>query len=172
MDRLIADVLNYSVVLRSERNLRTVDVEKLLRGILESYPEFQPPQADIAAKGPFPPVLGNEAGLAQCISNLLANAIKFVAPGKAASVRIWAEAVAGRVRLYFRDVGIGIEKDSHERIFGIFQRLSQSYEGTGIGLAIVKKSMERMGGTVGLDSQPGEGSTFWLDLAAAPGETT
>jgi signal transduction histidine kinase len=68
------------------------------------------------------------------------------------------------VRILFRDNGLGIEKEAHERIFGIFQRVSKAYEGTGIGLSIVKKGIERMNGKVGLKSEPGDGSTFWLDL--------
>ncbi|HKX60544.1 MAG TPA: ATP-binding protein, partial [Verrucomicrobiae bacterium] len=63
---------------------------------------------------------------------------------------------------------IGIEKSAHEKIFQIFYRLQNKYEGTGIGLAIVRKASERMGGTVGLESEPGQGSTFWLELQAAP----
>jgi two-component system CheB/CheR fusion protein len=171
MDKLVTDVLNYSVVIQSELTLAPVDTDKLLRGILESYPAFQPPGTEIIVEGRIPPVMGSEAALAQCISNLLANAIKFVAPGTVPKVRIWVEMRGDRVRLFFQDVGIGIEKESQEKIFGIFQRLSRGYEGTGIGLAIVKKAVERMGGSVGLDSQPGKGSTFWLDLAGAPGGT-
>jgi len=84
-----------------------------------------------------------------------------------AVVQIWAETSGSRVRLFFKDKGIGIRKDAHERIFEIFQRLDLKFEGTGIGLAIVKRAAERMGGRVGLESEPGEGSTFWLDLASA-----
>jgi signal transduction histidine kinase len=82
-------------------------------------------------------------------------------------VRIWAESDGRMVRLFFRDNGIGIEKESHDKIFEIFQRLSPKYEGTGIGLAIVKKAVERLGGRVGLESAPGQGSTFYLELQTA-----
>ncbi|MGH7971449.1 MAG: ATP-binding protein, partial [Limisphaerales bacterium] len=73
----------------------------------------------------------------------------------------------GRVRLFFQDNGIGIENSAHEKIFHIFQRLDTKYEGTGIGLAIVQKAAARMGGHVGMESEPGRGSTFWLELHAA-----
>jgi signal transduction histidine kinase len=119
----------------------------------------------VQLEGDFPCVMGNEAALTQCISNLLANAAKFVAPGVQPRVRVWSETEGDRARLFFRDNGIGIEKEAHEKIFGIFQRASRNYEGTGIGLAIVKKTIERMGGSVGLQSQPGHGSTFRLELA-------
>ena len=91
MDKLIQDVLQYSRVARSQMRLVPVDAEKLLRGIIETYPAFQPPQVEIQIKGPLPRVLGNEAALTQCFSNLLGNAIKFVAPGTRPEVRIWAE---------------------------------------------------------------------------------
>ena len=173
MDRLVQDVLSYSRVALTELPLARVDVEKLLRGILESYPVFQAPAAQIELEGRFPPVLGAEAFLTQCLSNLLGNAVKFVAPGVVPQVRVWAETGLDgkRVRLLFKDNGLGIETGAHEIIFKMFQRASTSYEGTGIGLAIVKKSVERMGGTVGLESKLGHGSTFWLELKRADAAT-
>ena len=68
------------------------------------------------------------------------------------------------IRVFVQDNGVGIAKEAHERIFEIFHKLNKTAEGTGIGLAIVKKAMDRMGGRVGLESTPGNGSTFWLDL--------
>ena len=112
-------------------------------------------------------MLGNEAGLTQCFSNLLGNAVKFVAPDVSSRVRVWAETHGNRVRLLFEDNGIGIEKEAQERIFGIFERLNTEYPGTGIGLAIVKKALEKMGGSVGIDSEPGKGSRFWIELQRA-----
>jgi signal transduction histidine kinase len=169
MDRLIQDVLTYSRVARTDLTLESVDVAKLLQDILDSYPMFQSPAADIQVQGEFPLVLAAEAVLTQCISNLLGNAVKFVAPGIVPQVRIWAEVGndPSMVQLCFRDNGLGIPKEAHENIFGIFQRVSKSFEGTGIGLSIVKKGIERMGGRVGLDSTPGRGSLFWLELRAA-----
>ncbi|MEW6158887.1 MAG: PAS domain S-box protein, partial [Verrucomicrobiota bacterium] len=167
MDRLIRDGLNYSRILRGDLRLETVDVGALLRGMLESYPAFQPPHAVIELEGTFHPVLGNEPGLVQCLSNLIGNALKFVRPNSIPHVRIWSEPRGNRVRLCFRDNGIGIDPSEHEKIFQIFYRLDATYEGTGIGLAIVKKAVERMGGRVGLESQPGNGSTFWIELSAA-----
>jgi len=120
--------------------------------------------------------------LTQCLSNLLANAVKFVVPGSQPIVRVWSEFIetgasdlrnlsrlprSRMVRLYIQDNGIGIPKEAQEKIFAIFQRLGKGYEGTGIGLAIVKKAAERMGGKVGVISEMGQGSTFWLQLKAA-----
>jgi signal transduction histidine kinase len=140
----------------------------VIREILETYPTFQPPGALVELDGTFPAVQVIPAVLTQCVSNLLGNAIKFVEPGVIPTVRIWSQNMAdGKVRLFLRDNGVGIEREEHEKIFGIFQRVSKSYEGTGIGLSIVKKGAERMGGGVGLQSELGKGSTFWLDLAPA-----
>ncbi|HEY1109177.1 MAG TPA: ATP-binding protein, partial [Opitutaceae bacterium] len=71
------------------------------------------------------------------------------------------------IRLRVRDYGIGIAPEFHQKIFGVFERLSRDYEGTGIGLAVVRKAAERMGGSVSLESEVGVGSTFTLELAAA-----
>lgn len=172
MDRLITDVLVYSRFMRKELKLAPVDLECLLRGILESYPAFQPPSAEIVVEGSLPEVLGNEAALTQCLSNLLGNAVKFVAPGVTPQVRVWAETDQERVRVFIQDNGIGIRPDLQEKIFGIFEQLSRHYEGTGIGLAIVRKAVTRMGGTVGLRSEPGKGSTFWFELAGVAQSAT
>jgi PAS domain S-box-containing protein len=173
MDRLIIDVLSYSKVARAELPLEEVNVGKLLREIIETYPAFQSPTAEVELDGDFPRVLGAEAILTQCVSNVLNNAVKFVSPGVLPRVRIWAEPVPGEttVRINFKDNGVGINPELHERIFGIFQRVNNSYEGTGIGLAIVKKSVERIGGRVGLESELGKGSTFWLELKMVNGES-
>jgi len=106
--------------------------------------------------------------LTQCISNLLANAVKFVPPGVMPEIRVWSETRGERVILFFADNGIGIAQHSHDRIFDIFRTLDHSSGGTGIGLAIVRKAVHKMNGQVGLDSEPGKGSTFWLDLPSAP----
>jgi signal transduction histidine kinase len=167
MDHLVRDVLNYSKLVRAELPQVAIEVEPLLRGIIDTYPSLQHPETGIVLEGPFPKVLGNEAALTQCFSNLLGNAVKFVAPGVKPRVRAWAEASHDRVRILVQDNGIGIPAEQHERIFAIFQRLSRNYEGTGIGLAIVRKAAERMGGRVGLESEPGKGSIFWIELKRA-----
>lgn len=167
MDQLIVDALDYSKAIREKLPLAAVDADALLRGMLASYPAFQPSLASIRIQGTIPPVVGNRAGLTQCFSNLLNNAVKFVPPGQKAQVRIWAEQGGGRVRVWCEDKGIGIPKDDHARIFKMFQRLNLDYPGTGIGLALVRKVVERMNGRVGVESEPGQGSRFWLDLEAA-----
>ena len=170
MDKLITDALQYSVVVCKHLNLEPVDSGTLLKGIIGSYPQFHPPHAKIQIDDPLPVVLGNKAALTQCFSNLLSNAVKFVHPGQIPEVRIWAETRQDPItviRFWFEDRGIGIEKEYHEKVWQMFQQLNKSYEGTGIGLALVRKAAERMGGKVGLESQPGRGSRFWVELKAA-----
>jgi signal transduction histidine kinase len=169
MDRLITDALSYSRAVRNDQPLGLVDTTHLLNGIIASYPAFQPPQARIEIRGPLPSVLANEAGLTQCFSNLLNNAVKFVQPGKQPCVVVRAESREGYVRLYVEDNGIGIPEAFVPRLFGMFQRYSKDYDGTGIGLALVRKVCERMGGRAGADSQLGIGSQFWIELQSAPG---
>jgi signal transduction histidine kinase len=166
MDRLITDALSFSKVLRHQMELTPLDPGPLLAGMIDSYPAFQPPLAHIRIETPLPRVRANDAGLTQCFSNILGNAVKFVAPGCVPEVTIRAECRDGHVRLWFEDNGIGIPPEMSGRIFGMFQRLGKDYEGTGIGLALVKKVAERMEGRVGLESTPGQGSRFWLEFKA------
>jgi signal transduction histidine kinase len=168
MDQLITDVLDYSHVVRSAHPLEPVDIQKLLAEIIQIYPSLTEQSARISIQGEFPIIMGNPARLTQCFSNLLSNATKFVAPGVTPEVRIWSETRDDWTRICVCDNGIGIPSDQHEKIFEIFQRVSKDYEGTGIGLAIVKKAGERMQGRVGVDSAPGRGSTFWIELRPAP----
>ncbi len=111
---------------------------------------------------------GNEASLTQCITNLLDNAIKYVARGVRPQIRVSSEPRAGGVRLWFQDNGIGIDAAGQRRLFQMFQRVhGNEYEGSGIGLAIVRKAVERMHGSAGVESEPGRGSRFWLQLPGA-----
>lgn len=169
MDRLIQDVLAFARLSRSEIKVTPVDVETLIEEIIHERPELQAPQADIVIRSPLPRVLGHDASLTQCFTNLLHNAVKFVAPGKKPVVEVFGEAAGGKVRLSVRDNGIGIDPQGQQRLFAIFQRLPtpHQYQGTGIGLAIVRKAAERMNGTVGVESMPGQGSTFWVELPKA-----
>jgi len=166
LDKLVQEVLNYTRILRAEVPLTRIDMDQLVREILHSYPDWQPPQVDIQIEGTLPPVLGHEGFLTQCVSNLLSNAVKFVAPGVRPRVRIWAEPRNTRVRINFQDNGVGVAPEDETRIFRMFERIhpAAEYEGTGIGLTIVRKAVERMRGRVNFESEPGQGTTFWLEL--------
>ncbi len=170
MQHLIEDVLIYSKVARSEVSLSAVSLDKLVAAIIEDYPELQSPNAEIQVRRPLHAVCGNVALLTQAISNLLGNAVKFVQPSTLPKVNVWSETKNGTVRVWFEDNGIGIDPQLHDRLFKMFERLHHptKYEGTGIGLAIVRKAMEKMGGSVGAKSDGIHGSSFWLELPAAP----
>lgn len=166
MDKLIHDVLIYSRLAQSEIKTQSIDLEKLIRDILHQYPEMQPPHLEVRIKTPLIPVMAHESALSQALSNLLTNAKKFIAPGINPKIEIWTEQHADIVRLWIKDNGIGIKPRHHARLFGLFERVSQEngYEGTGIGLAIVRKALEKMGGTVGFVSDGTNGSSFWIEL--------
>ena len=168
LDRLIQDVLSYSRVLHAPGLMEPVDLDGLLRDIIATYPNGH--KTEIHIQGKLPTVLGNEAFLTQCFSNLLGNASKFVAPGTIPNIEIGAEdREQSMVRVWIQDNGIGIAAENHERIFRMFEQinLAAEYEGTGVGLTIVRKAAERMGAQVGFESELGKGSRFWIQLQKA-----
>ncbi len=164
LDQLIQDSLRYSKLAHQEFVRRPVDLSTLMRGLIETYPHLQADRADIQIEGRLPVVLGDEAALTQCFTNLLSNAVKFVKPGTRPRVRVSSEMKEGAVRIWVKDNGIGIAPQAQRRLFKMFQPLADNPEGTGIGLAIVRKVVERMNGRVGVDSRPGRGSRFWVEL--------
>jgi PAS domain S-box-containing protein len=166
LDRLIQDVLDYGRILGQQVTIESVDLDRLVRDMIETYPEWRPPRADVEVEGTLPAVLGNEALLTQCVSNLLGNAVKFVAHGVHPRVVVAADQCGTRIRLNVRDNGIGIAPEQHDRVFRMFEHIhpGTEYEGTGIGLTIARKVVEQMGGRIGFDSELGRGSRFWIEL--------
>jgi signal transduction histidine kinase len=168
MDRLIHDLLTYTRISRREMQLEPVSIAQLIREVVQQYPEMRPECAEIEVASDLPLVWAHEPSLTQVVSNLLGNAIKFVPPNRRPRIRIGFEGRGEFVRVNFVDNGIGIPPGCHARLFGMFERLhaDQPYEGTGIGLAIVRKAIERMNGKVGVESDGVNGSRFWIELAA------
>lgn len=166
LDGLIQDVLAYSRVARQDYPMRVVELGPLIKDILRQYPQFRLPAVEVTVREPLCAVRGSEALLTQCLSNLLGNATKFVPPDRKPEITVYCEERSGgKVRVWVKDNGIGIAPDHQARIFGMFERLDQKgYEGTGVGLAIVRKAVERMDGEVGVISRLNEGSSFWLEL--------
>jgi len=170
MEALIENLLTYSQVSRTQLQVGFTNLADVIDEAL-SYmeAELNGRHAHIVVQAPMYPVVAHASTLVQIVANLLSNAVKFVAPDVEAKVRLWAEDHGDSVRLWVEDNGIGIATGDRERIFRAFERLHglETYSGTGIGLAIVRRGVEQMGGTVGVDSCPGEGSCFWLELPRA-----
>lgn len=169
MDRLILDILTYSRLSHREIRLQPVSLERLVQEVIQQYPEMKAQRAEILIERPLLDVIGHEPSVSQVLSNLLSNAVKFVAKDVFPQVRVKTERRGDQVRLSVEDNGIGIRPEHQARVFGVFERIlpDRHYEGTGIGLAIVRKAVERMNGTVGVESDGNAGSCFWVELPAA-----
>jgi len=168
LDKMILDVLSFSRISRAELQWETVSLDTLVAGILEHSDALQFPNADIQVE-PLLPVHGHAPSLSQALSNLLANAVKFVPPGVQPKVRVWTETRGKNVRLSIQDNGIGIDPKYHHRLFNMFERIHPNlpYEGTGVGLAIAAKAVQRMNGRIGVESNGSNGSRFWIEVPAA-----
>ena len=168
MDNLTQDVLAYTRVTRSEMELSAVDLDALLSEVIEQYPALGALSGGIKIQRPLGCVRGHVPSLLQCFSNLLGNAIKFVPENRTPQVEVWSTVHGNRRRVSVKDNGVGIDPADHARIFRMFERAAgKKVPGTGIGLAIVKKTVEKMGGTVGVISELGRGAEFWLELETA-----
>ena len=145
-----------------------MNLDALIREIVQQYPDFQD-KADIIIDGRLPVVLGHETALTQVVSNLIANGIKFVPPERRPTIKVKAEEREHLIRVEFIDNGIGIAPENQQRIFKMFEQINPAgtYTGTGIGLAVVKKAVEKMQGSLGVESAVGEGSKFWIELIKA-----
>jgi PAS domain S-box-containing protein len=165
LDQLIRDLLAYSRLTHIEVPMDVVDLADVLESSVHNLRE------DIAAKHAIvqiapdpPPIKANRTVLIQVFTNLISNAVKF--GGDRPTVNVRAEENGQSVRVTVEDQGIGIAPQHQERVFRAFERLHgvESYPGTGMGLAIVRKGVERLGGRVGVESAEGRGSRFWVEL--------
>jgi PAS domain S-box-containing protein len=185
MDALLMDLLAFGGTAQQPIELIPVNLERVVQSVLSRLEnEIQETNARVENPGPWPTVLAHESMLGQVLINLVGNALKFVASDTAPRVRVrvqeWAavaspagEAEDGSlsgnwVRVWVEDNGIGVAPEHQQQIFRLFNRLhGTKYPGTGIGLAIVQKGIERMGGRVGVESNPNHGSRFWFELRKA-----
>jgi light-regulated signal transduction histidine kinase (bacteriophytochrome) len=167
MSELIDDLLAYARVDQREFNLSEISVRALVDQVMaEQHDEIErngvQTQIDVAEVS----VLADREGLLMACRNLLQNSIKFSRESRPPKITITVADLDGDVCVAIRDNGIGFDMTHHERIFEMFQRLHRAEDipGTGIGLAIVRKAIERMGGKVWTESQPGAGATFYVRL--------
>jgi signal transduction histidine kinase len=169
MDKMIADVLAYSHTTNSEWPMETVELAPLVHQLIEGFPPGQRQCFHIVSE--LPAVQGNATLLIQSLENLLSNAIRFVPGERTPQVTIRGMQEDSKVTIFVEDNGIGVEPKDQKRIFQIFERAAPAdYKGTGIGLAVVAKAAERMGGNVGVESEVGQGSRFWIRLPGAGGQ--
>jgi len=167
MNELIDDLLAYSRMERRKLESHVLDLTALTqRVIAECGGEIAARQIQVMCDLPQLMVNGDRDGLALVLRNLLENAIKFSQHAAHPRIEFGADRDNQHVILWVRDNGIGFDMKYNQRIFEIFERLHrlEDYPGTGIGLALVKKAMQRMGGRVWAHSTPGEGATFYLEL--------
>ncbi len=167
MQRLINDLLAYSRVGTRGRAFQTTDCEQALQQALANLQTAIEESGAIVTHDPLPTVVADQSHLTQVFQNLVGNALKFrssVPP----SIHVGVQEKSGHWLFWVSDNGIGIDPEYHERIFVIFQRLNagDKYPGTGIGLALCKNIVERHGGRIWVESQPGQGATFYFTIPA------
>jgi light-regulated signal transduction histidine kinase (bacteriophytochrome) len=168
MSRLIDDLLTYSRVARDDRPLNPVDLAEAWDSAVEQLHEWIEETGARITRAELPVVPGDEVQLTQAFANLIGNAVKYRSDA-APEVRADAKRINGGWQISVQDNGIGIDQRDHERIFEMFRRLhtEDEVEGTGVGLALVKRIVERSGGDIAVDSEPGRGSRFVLHMPDA-----
>ena len=171
MQGLINDLLAYSRVGRAPQEHQHVNCETIVVQAVENLQAAIEEGQVAVVRDTLPTVMTNASLVTQVFNNLIANAIKFRAE-KAPRVRVSAIREGDEWVFSVQDNGIGIDPQYADRIFTIFQRLHgrTEYEGTGIGLAICKKAMHRLGGRIWVDSKPGEGATFYFTIPTGGSE--
>lgn len=169
MDDLINDLLSFSRITRAELTLSPISLDAVLLQIRQQLADdIAEKEATIDVPAKLPDVIAHEATVRQVMTNLLSNSLKFVSKSVRPHIVIRAEDAGANWRVWVEDNGIGISPEYRDRIFGIFERLhGGAYAGTGIGLAIVRKGIERMNGQVGFESELDKGSRFWFELPKA-----
>ena len=166
MSQLIIDLLMYGRVDRKGKRLEAVDANRPLAAALANLHGSIREAGATVTQEELPPIVGDISQLTQLFQNLIGNAVKFRHPDRPCQVHVSARQEKGNWVFAVRDNGIGIPPEQFERVFVIFQRLHtrDKYAGTGIGLAICRRIVERHGGRTWVESNPGEGSTFFFAL--------
>lgn len=171
MEQLIHDLLEFAKLGHIDLPLTSLEVRSELDRVIEALqPDIEATGAEITLPpAPAGLITGNMTVFHQVMTNLVVNAMKFVDKDVKPRVHISAEQRNGWIRIDVEDNGIGIAKEHQQRIFGLFQRLhtAEKYPGTGVGLAIVKRGVERLGGQMSIESQVGKGTKFSIQLPAA-----
>jgi signal transduction histidine kinase len=167
MAALIEDLLAYSRLERVTLESAAIDLREMVDKVLaEQADEVTASGAELVVDLPAVKIRGDRQGVLIVLRNLLQNALKFSRETDSPRIELRGRIRQDKLLLSVADNGIGFDMRYHERIFEIFQRLNQAerYPGTGVGLALVRKAVQRMGGRVWAESEPGEGARFWLEF--------
>jgi light-regulated signal transduction histidine kinase (bacteriophytochrome) len=169
MRMLIEDLLTYARVASRARPFEAVHLDEVLNEVMQSLKVRLEEKSAVVERGPLPVVMADRRQLAQLIQNLFSNALKFQQPDKTPIIQIGASPDNENWIVSVRDNGIGLSTEYQDKIFVIFQRLHsrEDYEGTGVGLAVCKKIIDRHGGSIWVESKPSEGATFRFTLMDA-----
>ena len=167
LEQMLAALLAYSRLGRGEVTLMKVELEKFLGKPGQRWAaQAGAKGGQLEIVGALPAVVANPLLLEQALDQIVSNAIKFTAPGTVPRVKLQIRQVGNNVRIEVLDNGIGIEPKHFSKLFQVFQRFgpSDTYPGIGVGLALVRRATEKMGGTLGAESKPGEGTCLWIEL--------
>ncbi|MDI6725221.1 MAG: ATP-binding protein, partial [Methanobacterium sp.] len=175
MKKMIQDLLEYSKVTTDAKEFKLINIEEIIKDVLNDLKiNIENNRAEITYDT-LPDVFGDSKQISRVFQNLISNAIKFRKPDEPPKIHITAKEDKQNNEYIFQitDNGIGLKKEYMERIFEIFQRLHtiDEYRGSGIGLSISKKIIERHGGRIWVESTPGNGSTFYFTLPINPQKT-
>ena len=168
MRSLIRGLLDYSRVSTKAQPFAPVDTGEVIQEVLALLSETIAESKAVVTAEELPRIMGDRVQVLQLLQNLVSNALKFHAPGQIPEVSILAAREGGFWNFTVRDNGIGIESDYFDRIFAMFQRLHTraQFTGTGIGLTLCRKIVERHNGRIWVESEPGNGSAFHFTLPA------
>ena len=170
MSHLIDDILHFSRAVRIGMSLSEIDMEGVARTVIEELKPLVAGRKLQINLGKLPIVQGDRVMLHQVFENLLTNAIKFTGKNAEAHIDIGGQIEAGKAVYYVKDDGAGFDMQYADKLFGVFQRLHsvEEFEGTGIGLAIVKRIILRHGGTIRAEGEVGKGATFYFSIPVSP----
>jgi light-regulated signal transduction histidine kinase (bacteriophytochrome) len=166
MGRLIDDLLAFSRLGRQEVSRTDLDMDELIRDTWQELVTIHPDRKMSLTIGQMPTASGDRTLIRQVYSNLLGNAIKFTQGMNPAAIEAGCFVQKNETVYYVRDNGVGFDMKYYDKLFGVFQRLhsEEMYKGTGIGLALVQRIINRHGGRIWAESEPDKGATFYFSL--------
>jgi PAS domain S-box-containing protein len=167
MEQLIRDILAFSRIGTREISSAEIDMERLVKSTYEELASAVKAARNLRFEAnPLPPAFGDLSMIRQVFSNLLANAVKFTEPRDVAVIEVGGRAEGDELLFYVKDNGVGFSMENYNRLFGLFQRLhvSEQFAGTGVGLAIIKRIVEKHGGRVWAEGKPDKGAAFYFTL--------